>query len=105
MVRHVGASNRVRRMSNQDSEPDLTEFIELSVPPRRYRPCKVARARENLTADEQAALDAACSADRSIIGVGGIYQWLQVRGHEEVSLMAVTNHRARKCACFGHGRH
>lgn len=73
------------------SEPDLSEFEELSIGKKKGQ-CRVCAARDTLSKEEQAQLDAACAAS-SLTG-GAIARWLERRGHELHS-NSVTAHRSR----------
>ena len=75
---------------------DLSEFFRLSRP--KKKPCSVAFAREQLTAAEQAQLDAALAQDTGIITAAAVQQWLAKRGHT-TSTSAVSNHRRGVCTC------
>lgn len=78
------------------SEPDLSEFFQLSRP--RKPPCQVGHARSQIGPSERAQLDAACDADKGIITAGAIQQWLKAR-KQMVSIPAITNHRKGNCTC------
>ena len=77
-------------------KPDLSEFYKLSRP--KKPPCQVGHAREQLSAEEQAQLDAAVETDKGIITSGAIQHWLKARKHT-VSIPAISMHRASRCTC------
>lgn len=78
------------------SGPDLSEFYKLSRP--KKPPCQVGHARAQLKPDEQTQLDAAVGTDKGIITSGAIQHWLKARKHD-VSVPAISMHRAGRCTC------
>lgn len=74
--------------------PDLSEFDALARPKTR-RACKLGTARAALTPEDQVKLDAALA----LYSPGPIWEWLDGRGHGDVTISAIVMHRNRKCAC------
>lgn len=82
-------------------KPDLTEFFKLSKP--KKPPCQIGLILSGdlmpkIGAEERTQLEAACSADRSIITAGAIQGWLEARGHN-VNPTRISNHRRGTCTC------
>ncbi len=80
-----------------DTEPDLTEFLKLSRP--RKAPCTIGLAMADLKPQERKQLAAACATDSGLITNKAILEWLEIRGHGEVSSPRLTSHRQRSCTC------
>lgn len=78
------------------ASPDLSEFFKLSRP--KSKPCPVAFAITQLSADEQAQLEAALGHDVGIITNAAIRDWFKARGHV-LTDAAVGVHRRGTCAC------
>jgi hypothetical protein len=79
------------------SEPDLTEFVQLSAP-RKRKACSVGGALGVLKVVERGQLEAALGQDNALIGSGAISKWLERRGFS-VNTNQVTAHRRGQCAC------
>jgi hypothetical protein len=80
----------------KSNAPDLSEFFRLSRP--RRKPCAVAAALEQLSADEREKLEAANAHDQGIITNAAIRDWLKARSII-VNDAQVRVHRTGTCAC------
>lgn len=81
---------------------DLSEFEALTQRKTR-KVCRVALAKQNLSADEQEKLEAAIVATDPAgdgrVSVGAVLTWLEQHGETAVTQNTVVHHRRRACSC------
>lgn len=81
------------------AEPDLSEFVALTGPRNKKKPCRVGAILEQLDATEAQQLRAAIAATADgTITVGAVVKWLEARGHD-MDQNGVVHHRGRRCSC------